>query len=214
MARIKGLVMENINGRAVILTPEGEYKRVRINKVVGAGELFNARSFNAWKYGLVATIILAITLGTMDYFSVQAYAQVSSLELGINRWDRVITARALDPAGEEILNQADIKGQKVDEAVELIIDTTRNKAGHVEETPPENVPLSATIPDDKNEDFKQRVEQNMNKGLQRALDKNNTKDHDDIRESDDREKADKEKNSRSNAHNNTHKNENNGSNKK
>jgi len=176
MARIKGIVLENKGGRAVILSPAGEYKRIRINKPIEVGELYDGYDPAPWRYVIAAGVILAITLGTLDFFSVRAYAQVSpSLELGINRWHRVVATRALDNKGEEMLKQSNFTGQKVDEAVEVIIDKAIDEGSLEQDTPPKVFPVQASDKGNKDEEFIERVEQNMNKGLQKAIDKRNNK---------------------------------------
>ena len=175
MARIKGIVMENNNSQVVILTPQGEFQRIKINKPIEVGEFYYGPSISPWKYILVAVVILALTMGTIDFFTVRAYAQVSSsLELGVNRWDRVVTARALDHKGEEILQQSNFTGKKVDKVVEVIVDKTLEDESLEIENPEQNLPLSATVKDIKNEAYKQNVVQDMNKGRQKALEKRNS----------------------------------------
>ena len=176
MARIKGIVMENKNGQAIILTPQGEFERTRIKKPIEVGEIYYGKPPSIRNYALMALIVLSLTLGTLDFFSVKAYAQVSSsLELGINRWNRVVTARALDVKGEAMLQQSNFTGQKVDEAVEVIVDKAMADGSLKQEIPDQNFPLSAQSKDNRDEKFKQNVEQDMNKGMQKALEKRNNK---------------------------------------
>ena len=123
MARIKGIVMANKSGQAIILNQQGEFKRIRINKPIEVGELYYGHAISPWKYAIAAVVILALTMGAMDFFSVKAYAQVSdSLELGVNRWNRVVTTRALDDQGTVILQQTNLKGKKIDVVVEEMAD--------------------------------------------------------------------------------------------
>jgi hypothetical protein len=175
MARIKGIVMENKNGQAVILTQQGEFRRITINKPIEVGEIYYGHSISPWKYALAAVVILALTMGTMDYFSVKAYAQVSdSLELGINRWNRVVTTRVLDDQGKVMQEQTNLTGKKIEAAVEEIADQALADGELAPEETWKQFPVQASDKGNKDQEFIERVEQNMNKGLQKAIDKRNS----------------------------------------
>jgi hypothetical protein len=195
MARSKGIVLEQKEGQAIILTSLGEYKQVRVSVPLEIGELYEAPAIMPWKYALVAGFILALIWGGFDYKSVQAYAQVSpSLELGVNRWHRVVTVRALDDNGEKTIQQSHLVGQSVDQAAEIVFDQAIEE-GNIEQvidfnspevgTDETNVPadekitkvfpVQAADKGNKDEAFIQKVEANMNQGLQKSLDKHKSK---------------------------------------
>jgi hypothetical protein len=177
MARIKGIVMEHQNGNAVIMTPRGEFKRIKINKPIDIGEIYTEKFLTIiWKYAVAAVVILAISLGTIDFFSIKAYAQVlPSVKLGINRWNIVIATHALDANGEEILEQSRLIGQKVDVAVEQLVDQTLQNDGSLdEENLPDQVQVQSTGQGKKDEAFIQRVEENVKEGVEKSLDKRHT----------------------------------------
>jgi hypothetical protein len=174
MAQIKGIVMENKNGQAVILTEQGEFQRIKIDKPIEVGELYRGHSITPWKYALAAAVILALTMGAMDFFSVKAYAQVSdSLELGVNRWNRVVSTRALDDQGTVILEQTNLNGKKIDVAVEEIANQVLANGELEQDDTWKEFPIQASVKGNKDQEFIERVEQNMNKGLQKAIDKRN-----------------------------------------
>ena len=176
MARIKGLVMEYNDRQAIIMTPQGGFERIKTKKPLAVGEYYYGNSAAMQKrYAMIAVLVLALTLGTWDYFAVKTYAQVSSsLELGVNRWNRVVTVCPLDAKGENILQQSNFTGQKVEDAVELIADKSLNDGSLEPESPPANFPLSAQPKDERDVKLKQNVEQEMNKGLQNAIKKRNS----------------------------------------
>lgn len=170
MAHIKGVVLSSETGRVVILTPEGEYRSIKTDQPLDVGELYDMTSRPWWRYALAAAVILAITLGTMDYYTVKAYAQVSdAVELGINRWGRVVTSRSLSEEGEQILQNNDLKNMKMEAAVEEITfqtntDADPGKAKELKVFPPQAA-------GNKDEELIEKVEQNMNQGYYKAQEK-------------------------------------------
>lgn len=174
MAHIKGVVLSSEAGRVVILTPEGEYRSIKTDQPLEVGELYDMTSRPWWRYALAAAVILAVTLGTMDYYTVKAYAQVSdAVELGINRWGRVVSSRALSEEGEQILQNIDLKNMKVEAAVEEITfqtgtDPDPGKAKELKVFPPQAA-------GNKDEEFIEKVEQNMNQGYYKAQEKKDDK---------------------------------------
>ena len=64
-------------------------------------------------------------MGVVDFFNVVAYAQVSSgVEMGVNRWNRVVSVSAVNSEGEIVLEKMSIKGQKLEEALEIVLEKT------------------------------------------------------------------------------------------
>lgn len=173
MTRTKGIVLSRGEGRAVILTPAGEYRSIKIHAPLEVGELYDdGASRPWWRYALAAAVILAMTLGTIDFYSVKAYAQVSdAVELGLNRWGRVVTTRALNEEGAQILENTNFKGQKIETAVEEITfqtgtDPDPGKAQELKVFPPQ-----AAEKGNKDDAFLNKIETNMNQGYNRALEK-------------------------------------------
>ena len=164
MARIKGVVMEYNDGQAIIMTPQGNFERIKTKKPLEVGEYYYGNSATMQKrYAMIAVLLLALTLGTWDFFAVQAYAQVSSsLELGVNRWNRVVMVRPLDAKGATILRESNLTGQRVEKAVEIIIDKSLNEESLEPHSAPAKFPLSAQPKDKRNVKFKQNIEKEMN----------------------------------------------------
>lgn len=176
MAQIKGIVMESQNGQAVIMTPQGEFKRIKINKPVETGETYTGTSMALWKFGVAAVIILTLSLGTVDFFSVKAYAQISpSVEIGINRWHIVVSTHALDATGEEIVGQSQLIGRRVDVATERIVDQSFQNGTLEEETLPQQFQVQSTRTGQDDDVFIQRVEDNVKEGVKKSIDKKKAK---------------------------------------
>lgn len=121
MANRKGIVMETGKGWAIILMENGKYQKIKTNDFLEVGEQYQDKSRLPLKYITAAVILLALSLTTLDYYSVKAYAQVSSLgELGVNRWGRVVSVQANNEAGERILNTVELKNNTLEVAVEKL----------------------------------------------------------------------------------------------
>lgn len=116
----KAVVVETGKGWAIVLLPGGEYKRIKTNQYLEVGELYRYRNYAGGKYLAAAAIFLVILLGSIDYYTARAYAEVSSLELGINRWGRVISVEAKDDEGQRIISKVKIKNEPVETAVQII----------------------------------------------------------------------------------------------
>lgn len=117
----KGLVVEKGPGWATLILPDGEFKRIKTNQYLEVGESFAYTNMSPIKYMAAAVLLFALLLSSIDYFSVKAYARVSSLaELGVNRWGRVITVKAADQNGEELLQKVKVRNDKLEVAIEKI----------------------------------------------------------------------------------------------
>lgn len=121
MANRKGIVMETGKGWAIILMDNGEYHKIKTHDFMEVGEQYQEKFRLPLSYIAAAVIILALSLTTLDYYSVKAYAQVSSLaELGVNRWGRVVSVQANNETGQQILNNVELKNDTLEVAVEKI----------------------------------------------------------------------------------------------
>ncbi len=138
MERVTGIVMEIRGSHVVLLTPKGEFKRVRITgQIPGIGEevhipVARKRFFNlprvSWA-AVAAAIIMLLTasplLTVMNQPPEFATAYVSidvgpSIELTRSNRENVLEAHAYNSEGEEILERLSLKGMKIDEAVTSI----------------------------------------------------------------------------------------------
>ncbi|HPT70111.1 MAG TPA: hypothetical protein PKW50_08180, partial [Syntrophomonas sp.] len=110
-----GIVVEADKNKAVILLPGGEYRKVRTGgKYLEAGDLYEYNSTPVVKYAVAAVLLLAIIVGGIDYKSVKAFACLGTdLELGVNRWGRVVSVQAKTPEGQQILDNVQLKNVKL-----------------------------------------------------------------------------------------------------
>lgn len=123
----KAVVVETGKGWAIVLLPGGEYKKIKTNRYLEAGDLYRYRNYAGGKYLAAAAIFLTILLGSIDYYTVQAYAEVSSLELGLNRWGRVVSVQAKNDEGQRIISQVQIKNEPLENAVQKISRIVENE---------------------------------------------------------------------------------------
>jgi len=132
MEKVKGLVLESTPDYVCLLTPGGEYVRVPSKrKVFPLGtevELEYSRPVNTTRYlALAASLFLIIALAftmQMAIFRPEAYLALDinpSLLLSLDKKAVVIKAEALNPEGEEILENLHLKGEQAGEAVALIL---------------------------------------------------------------------------------------------
>lgn len=79
-------------------------------------------------YSFVCAVFLLIA-GTAGYFWVQtpvAYVSIDvnpSIELGLNRFDRVVSVTAYNAEGEEIIGDLSLKGKKYTDAIHTVIES-------------------------------------------------------------------------------------------
>ncbi len=164
--------MENVHGRAVILSPELEWIGVRARGPLEVGEFYQGPGAGFKKYALAAAVILFLTMGTLDFFTVQAYAQVADgVEVGLNRWGRVVTARALNDEGAQMIEQFRWKGKKLGDAkAELAVQIPAEGALEQDERY-KQFPDQALNKGNKDADLIEKVEENKNQGLVKSIEK-------------------------------------------
>lgn len=88
---------------------------------------FQSRAFYR-TFAAVCTILL-LTVGIGGYWWAQvpvSYVSIDinpSVELGLNRLERVVSATAYNPEGEEILQELSLKGKKYTEAIHAVVES-------------------------------------------------------------------------------------------
>ncbi len=123
MSETQGIVLDSGKGWAIILLANGEYRRVRTSHLLMPGEIYQGKKHSNYaKYTVAAAIFLILLIGIVDFFNVLAYAEVSSgVEIGVNRWNRVVSLSAVNSEGEMLLDETNIKGQKLEKALEVVV---------------------------------------------------------------------------------------------
>lgn len=172
MAKSKGIILESHDQWAIILNNKGQYKKIKTARPMQVGELWYDYSAPVRKIATAAAIVLMLLGVWVEFFSVVAYAQVSSgIKIGVNRWDRVVTVEASNPQTEEYIEKANLKGKKIDEAVEQVVhDTIPGKSNLTNRSKPV-VTVTSTKKDETN---RQRLIRELNKKVQPITKKTNS----------------------------------------
>lgn len=170
----KGIVLETGADWAIILMPDGQYKKVKTHQYLEVGEQYQEKLASPMKYAVAAVVLLALVLTGIDYYSVQAYAQVSNLaQLGVNRWGRVIAVQSKDNNGQHILEKVNVKNDKLEMAVEKICsqalkDKNNNAAIN-------NSQFAVTFAKKAQPALQDKMLNKMNQGLKKAVHSQNPK---------------------------------------
>ncbi|EQB87576.1 hypothetical protein J2Z44_001195 [Clostridium punense] len=146
---MKGIIVEKGKKHFIVITKEGRFARVRgkdgysIGDEYEAGidflrgfQLFsntNRGSFAGFNLAInkrmataFATVALVFGISTVTYAYIAPYDYVSidvnpSVELGINRFNRVTKVESFNEDGTKILNELSLKNKTSQEAMELVI---------------------------------------------------------------------------------------------
>jgi len=136
--KVTGVVLEKEGRHVVLMTPMGEFKRIRMSgKLPGIGEeisvpVAHKRFFTMPKAGWIAVaaavLILLVgnpllTMVTKPPEAAMAYVSIDikpSVELTVSDRYNVMDAQALNSDGKKVLNGLDLKGAKYTEAVNVI----------------------------------------------------------------------------------------------
>lgn len=123
--------MEIKNKYAHILTPDGEFVKVKIKgSVPSIGSTYSGQPSSKLPLSKYASIAACFIL--FFSFSGAAYAYYTpvaslvlksnpSIELKINRWNKIIKTLPLNDTGKNILNSVNIKNKSVNEGLNIIL---------------------------------------------------------------------------------------------
>lgn len=126
---ITGVVFE-INGtKAIVMKNDGTFETVRAKKDWEKGDVITLNpNMNKWRpfYTVAAAFVLLISLGITGYAGYyQETSLVSmdvnpSIELSLNRFERVIKINSKNKDGQMIIDQTKIKNKRYNEALGLL----------------------------------------------------------------------------------------------
>ncbi len=122
MSKAQGIVLESGRGWAVIMSEDGRYQKVKSAQPLYAGEYYYGRQRPMLRYGIAAAVLLALLAGTADFFNVVTYASLSpGIELGINRWERVVSVKTEGDQAAQVISHLNISGQPAAAAVGAVV---------------------------------------------------------------------------------------------
>lgn len=133
----RGMVIEIKNRNAIIMTETGQFVSVKFgNSIPICGEDYEGyevKDRSIFKKVLTSAVaaMFIFILVAVDYYNPVKAVELnmnSKIMLGLNRWNRVMTASAQDKNGEIVLNKVKIKNTTLDEAVkELTTEAKKEK---------------------------------------------------------------------------------------
>lgn len=194
---MKGIIVEKEKKHFIVITKEGRFTRVRgkdgysIGDEYEAGidflrgfQLFsntNRGSFAGFNLGInkrmataFATVALVFGISTVAYAYIAPYDYVSidvnpSVELVINRFNRVTKVESFNEDGTKILNELSLKNKTSQEAMELVIKEVEQQGFFKEEL---NNELMITV-SAKDEEKARKMEIELGEVVKEKLYKNN-----------------------------------------
>lgn len=125
---MKGIVLDIKEGNAVVLTGDGEIRKIRncsyrIGQEVNVKEAFGLSPRLArWGAGIAAAFVLFVA-GAFAYTTPDAYVSVDvnpSVEICINMFDRVLDAKAMNDDGRELVSSIRLKHMSIEKAIEKL----------------------------------------------------------------------------------------------
>jgi len=158
---LTGIVMEVDDKSATIMTNDGEFLNVKktspnimLGEEITSTEIVNS-SFKLYRYAAMAAVIL-LMLVPFIYFR-EAYATVAyinvdinpSIELAVNRFNRVNKVIPLNWDGEELVKKDSLKGLDVNDSIKKII-ASATDMGYISEDKYNNIEITIVKLKDKN----------------------------------------------------------------
>jgi len=132
-----GIVLQLEKNKAILMTASGEFVKVKIaSKAPKAGETYTGKIYknnNLMKYAATVACLLLIFLsggGAYAYYSPVATVQVSinpSLELKLNRFNRIIKYVPLNKDGEVLLSHLNIKNITIEDGLYKIVEEAKKE---------------------------------------------------------------------------------------
>lgn len=151
---VKGIVMDIAKDSAVIMTNDGEFLKVKkpspsiaLGDEITSTSCFEKQKSHLSRYaGLAAAILLLLIpfLYFREAYATVAYVNVDinpSLEIGINRYNRVNDITALNSDGAELIKDMPLKGLEVKDALNKIIITAKD-SGYINDGKVNNIEVA------------------------------------------------------------------------
>ncbi|KZL91231.1 anti-sigma factor domain-containing protein [Clostridium magnum] len=136
-----GIVMKIENSTLYLMTSDGEFVKVRLNKkeslpMIGSeycGEIIKPSFIRSsiFKYASVASLVLFTLFGgggAYAYYKPVSTITITinpSIELKSNMWGKVISTNPINEDGKKILEEVSLKNKTVDDALLLVLDQSK-----------------------------------------------------------------------------------------
>jgi hypothetical protein len=127
-----GIVISIMNRKAGIMTSSGEFVYIKTSKIlpkvgeIHTGELCR-KNLLIYKYTLIAASLMFIfisSIGTYSYYTPVTTVVLSinpSVSIEANRWNKIVSSKALNSDGLLILNNIKLKYKSIDDGLELLV---------------------------------------------------------------------------------------------
>lgn len=130
---MKAVVVEVKNDHVVALSENGVFKTVK-NRNYVVGEVLIMKENNSKKLSkkfiiTMASAIAIIVLGSAGayaYYTPVSYVSLDvnpSVEYSVNRFDRVLKAKGVNEDGRQLIQDLNLNGKSIDEAISQTVDT-------------------------------------------------------------------------------------------
>lgn len=149
----KGLVMDIKGKHAVIMTADGKFLNVKKpSSVTSIGDEISSQVVDTGKnniirYALVAAVIMLILVPFIyikDAYATVAYINVDinpSLEMGINKFNKVNEVIPLNDDARKLLSSISIKGLDIKDAINKVI-SGANSMGYISDKKANNIEIA------------------------------------------------------------------------
>jgi hypothetical protein len=175
MAEVQGVILEAGDGWALILLPGGEYKRIRTREQLQVGELYQYKKYSPVKYVAVAAIFLVVMVASLDFCRVTARAHVSpGINLGLNRWDKVVSVDTSNIRGQEIIKEVNVRGKSLEQVVNVLVEQQTAKACLSNESIPE-FSVSLSVKDKQDKKRQEKLLSKVNSAIKNNMGKSNNR---------------------------------------
>lgn len=127
----KGLVLKLFGKCAYIITPKGEFFKIKTNDKVDIGQIVEGREkrfFGNYKIHISIFLVIVILIGSgivVQYRTIQSIVVIgttSNIKLHINKFNKVIYAYSPTDKGKELLNNISPENKDVDDAISKILE--------------------------------------------------------------------------------------------
>lgn len=169
MNRTRGTVLKSGKGWAIIMTELGSYKKIKTSQPLYVGQYYDTQPRPIGRYALAAAVLLFFLMGTIDFFSVVAYAEITpGIELGMNRWQRVVTVYTTTEEGKAIRAGVSVTGREAEDVVaDLVSHALEMKNGSLLESG--ELTLKVRNKDHQNIQFQEEVLVKLNSSIETTL---------------------------------------------
>lgn len=127
----KGLVIKLFGKSAYIITPKGEFSKIKVHEKVNIGQIAEGkekRFFKNYKIHISILLVILTIVGSgivIQYRTTQSIVVIettSNIKMHINKFNKVIYAYSPTDRGKELLDNINPENKDVDEAVSKVLE--------------------------------------------------------------------------------------------